>query len=162
MATPITIRIAIDADLDTLVRLNQAVQSVHAEFYPDDFRAMADADGLKALLGSRLANVAIAEVDGLSVGYVWFEEQTRPANPFSPPSRCLFVHHLSVLPDARRRGVAGALTAHAEAYAECQDIDEIALSHWAANAAAQQFFAARGFAPYRILLRRKLSDGAHE
>jgi diamine N-acetyltransferase len=158
----IVVRLASDSDLDTLVQLNQFVQSVHAEFYPDDFYATADADGLKALLAPRLANVAIADVDGLPVGYIWFEAQKRPANPFSPSSRCLFVHHLSVLPDARRRGVAGALMAHAEAYAEVEDIDEIALSHWAANVRAQQFFAARGFSPYRILLRRKLSDGAQE
>jgi GNAT superfamily N-acetyltransferase len=114
----IVVRIAAEADLDTLVRLNQVVQSVHAELYPDDFRATADADGLKSLLGPRLANIAIAEVDGFPVGYAWLEEQTRPANPFSLQSRCLFVHHLSVLPDSRRRGVAAALMAHAEAHAE--------------------------------------------
>jgi diamine N-acetyltransferase len=158
MATTIVVRIATEADLDTLAQLNQVVQSVHAGLYPDDFHATVDADGLKSLLGPRLADIAIAEVDGRPVGYIWFEEQTRTANAFSPPSRCLFVHHLSVLPDARRRGVAGALLAHAEAHAEGEDIDEIALSHWAANVRAQQFFAARGFAPYRILLRRKLSD----
>lgn len=152
----IVVRVASDSDLDTLVRLNQFVQSVHAEFYPDDFHATADAGGLKALLAPRLADVAIAEVDDLPVGYIWFEVQTRPASAFSPPSRCLFVHHLSVQPDARRRGVAGALMAHAENHAGGEDIQEIALSHWAANTRAQRFFAAQGFAPYRLLLRKKL------
>ena len=156
----IVVRIADEADLDTLIRLNQVVQSVHAELYPDDFYATADADGLKALLAPRLANVVIAEVDGVPAGYIRFEVQTRPANSFSPSRRRLYVHHLSVLPDARRRGVAAALMAHAEAHAEGEDIDEIALSHWAANAGAQRFFAAQGFAPYQLMLRKKLSDGA--
>ncbi len=152
----IVVRVAAEADLDALVQLNQVVQSVHAELYPDDFRATVDADGVKVLLAPRLANVAIAEVDGRSAGYIWFEVQTRPASPFSHASRRLYVHHLSVMPDSRRRGVAGALMAHAEACAEGEDIDEIALSHWAANAGAQQFFAAQGFTPYQLLLRKKI------
>ncbi len=152
----IVVRIATAADLDTLAQLNQVVQSVHAELYPDDFRANVDAEGLKALLAPRLANVIIAEVDGRPVGYIWFEMQTRPASPFSPARRRLYIHHLSVSPAARRRGVAGALMAHAEAYAEGEGTDEIALSHWAANTGAQNFFAAQGFAPYQLLLRKKM------
>ena len=45
--------------------------------------------------------------------------------------------------------------AHAEASAEGEDIDEIALSHWATNADAQKFFAAQGYAPYQVYLRKK-------
>jgi hypothetical protein len=45
--------------------------------------------------------------------------------------------------------------AHAEACAEGEDIDEIALSHWVANAGAQNFFAAQGYAPYQVYLRKK-------
>ena len=151
----IVVRVASDADLDTLVRLNQVVQTVHAELYPDDFMATADAQGVKNLLAPKLANLAIGEIAGAPVGYIWFDVQTRPASPFSPARRRLYVHHLSVAPDARRRGVAAALIAHAEAYAEGEDLDEIALSHWAANTGAQQFFAAQGFTPYQLLLRKR-------
>jgi ribosomal protein S18 acetylase RimI-like enzyme len=117
--------------------------------------ATADAQGVKNLLAPKLANLAIGEIAGAPVGYIWFDVQTRPANPFSPARRRLYVHHLSVAPDARRRGVAAALIAHAEAYAEGEDLDEIALSHWAANTGAQQFFAAQGFTPYQLLLRKR-------
>ncbi len=158
----IVVRIATDADLDMLAQLNQHVQSIHAELYPDDFNTTVDAEGLKALLAPRLANVAIAELDDAPAGYIWFEIQTRPASPFSPTRRRLYVHHLSVAPDARRHGVGDALMAHAEAYAESEELDEIALSHWAANTGAQSFFAAQGFAPYQLLLRKKLSDGGEE
>jgi ribosomal protein S18 acetylase RimI-like enzyme len=158
----IMIREATDADLDALVRLNQIVQSVHAELYPDDFLPTIDADGLRALLAPRLGNVAIAEMNGEPVGYMWCEVQTRPASPFSPARRRLYVHHLSVAPDARRNGVASALMAHAETHAEGEELDEIALSHWAANTGAAQFFAAHGFAPYQILMRKRLSDSPTE
>lgn len=151
----IVVRFATPTDLDVIAELNQVVQSVHAELYPDDFRTTVEAGGLKALLTPRLANIAIAEIDHVPVGYIWFEIQTRPANPFSPTLRRLYVHHLSVLPDFRRHGVAGALMSHAEAFAEGEDIDEIALSHWVDNAGARQFFAAQGFAPYQVYLRKK-------
>lgn len=156
----IIIRVATEADLDTLVQLNQVVQSVHAELYPDDFTATVDADGFKKFIAPRLAEVAIAEVDSEPVGYIWFDIQSRPASPFSPATRRLYVHHLSVAPEARRRGVAAALMSHAEAYAESEQLDEVALSHWAANSGAHQFFTAQGFAPYLLLLRKKLSDDA--
>lgn len=154
----IVVRTATAADLDVLAELNQVVQNVHAELYPNDFRTTVDAEGLKAQLAPQLANVAIAELEGRPVGYIWFKEQTRPANPFSAARRCLYVHHLSVLPETRRRGVAAALMRHAEAYAESEALDEVALSHWAANTGAQSFFAAQGFTPYVLLLRKKLSD----
>jgi ribosomal protein S18 acetylase RimI-like enzyme len=154
----IVVRIATAADLDILAQLNQVVQKVHAELYPDDFRTTVDAEGLKALLTPRLANVIIAEVDDKPAGYIWFEMQTRPASPFSPARQRLYIHHLSVSPDAQRRGVAGALMAHAEAFAESEQLTEIALSHWAANTGAQQFFAAQGYAPYQLLLRKQLSE----
>jgi ribosomal protein S18 acetylase RimI-like enzyme len=158
----IVVRFAAEADLDLLVQLNQIVQSVHHDLYPEDFEKLVDAQSLKSLLAPRLANVAIAELDGKPAGYIWFDIQTRPASPFSPARRRLYVHHLSVAPNARRRGIAGALMAHAEAFAEGEDIIEIALSHWAANTGAQEFFAAQGFAPYQVLLRKKLSDGSDD
>jgi hypothetical protein len=80
----IVVRIATAADLDTLAQLNQVVQKVHAELYPDDFRTTVDAEGLKALLTPRLANVIIAEVDDKPVGYIWFEMQRGPRAPFRP------------------------------------------------------------------------------
>ena len=151
----IVVRLATEDDLDTLVRFNQVVQAVHAELYPDDFMAIADAQGIKNLLARKLVNVAIAEIAGTPVGYIWFDVQTRPASPFTPARRRLYVHHLAVAAEVRRRGAATALMAHAEAYAEGEDLDEIALSHWAANTGAQQFFAAQGFKPYQLMLRKK-------
>ena len=154
----IIIRVATNSDLDTLARLNQVVQSVHADLYPDDFAPTVDDEGLKALLSPRVGNIAIAEVNGEPVGYIWCEVQTRPASAFSPAHRRLYVHHLSVEPDARRQGIASALMSHAEAWAHGEELSEIALSHWAANAGAAQFFTAHGFTPYQVLMRKRLGN----
>jgi hypothetical protein len=39
----VTIRNALDADLDALVRLNAQVQMLHAQVYPADFKSSTDA-----------------------------------------------------------------------------------------------------------------------
>jgi hypothetical protein len=38
----VTIRNAVDADLDALIRLNAQVQELHAQVYPADFKSLTD------------------------------------------------------------------------------------------------------------------------
>jgi hypothetical protein len=57
MSAPIIVRIAIEENLDTLVQLNQFVQSVHAELYPDDFRATANIEYMVAR--ARIAHIPV-------------------------------------------------------------------------------------------------------
>jgi GNAT superfamily N-acetyltransferase len=51
----------------------------------------------------------IAEAHGVPIGYVWFEVQAQPETPFRPRRPRIYVHHISVAPEARRRGTATAL-----------------------------------------------------
>jgi ribosomal protein S18 acetylase RimI-like enzyme len=55
------------------------------------------------------------------------------------------VDALAVADDARRRGVALALLAHAEALARARDLDGVALDTGLQNHAAQALYAAAGF-----------------
>ena len=45
---------------------------------------------------------------------------------------------------------------HVEQRAAAEGFPEIALDTWAANTGAQTFFAAAGFAPFNIVLRKRL------
>lgn len=56
---PATVRPASEADLDALVRLNDAVQSLHAELYPDEFKEKPDAAALRAFFAARLPATAL-------------------------------------------------------------------------------------------------------
>ena len=62
----IVVRGATEADLDVLVPLNQVVQSVHANLYPNDFPQTVDSAVLRTLLAPRLASILIAEIDAIS------------------------------------------------------------------------------------------------
>jgi ribosomal protein S18 acetylase RimI-like enzyme len=153
------VRVASTADLDVLVRLNRAVQTWHAAQYPDDFKPIADPSAVKAFFAHRLddpkSEIGIAEADGLPSGYVWSELQARPETPFNPSRSRIYIHHVAVLPDARRRGIGAALVEYVERRASREGVSEIALDAWAANLDAQRFFGSRGFAAFNIMLRKK-------
>ena len=157
----VEVRAASEADFGALIQLNQVVQSLHAELYPGDFKREVDQSAVTTFFAARLADpksaIAIAEADCVPVGYVWFEVQARPETPLTPPRPRIYVHHISVAPGVRRRGIAAALMRYVEHRAASEGIDEIALDTWAANLDAQHFFRAQGFAVFNVMLRKKLA-----
>ena len=157
----VNVRTASVADLGVLIRLNQVVQNLHAALYPEDFKEVADPSAVGAFFAERLIDpkcaIYIAEADDVPVGYVWFELQVRLETPFTPSRPRIYVHHISVAPEARRRGIATALFHLVEQRAASENIREIALDTWAANLDAQHFFGSLGFVPLRMGLRKRLS-----
>lgn len=156
----ITVRVAWVADIDDLVRLNRDVQQVHAELEPAFYKADIDAGAVAAFFTGKLASpgnhIRIADSAGGPNGYVWFEKQDRPETALTLPRKRIYIHHLSVQPNARRRGIASALLRQVEAEALIDGIKTIALDTRAANASARDFFASRGFAPFNLSLARRL------
>ena len=157
----VKVRAASDEDLDALIQLNQVVQRLHAALYPGDFTHAVDPSAVRTFFAARLSSptsaIGIAEADRIPVGYVWFEVQARPETPFTPPRPRIYVHHIAVAPEARRRGIAAALMRYVEHRAALEGIGEIALDMWAANLDAQHFFGAQGFTVFNMLLRKKLA-----
>ena len=157
----VQVRAALNVDLDALIQLNRVVQSLHVALYPGDFTQMVDPCAVRSFFAARLAGpksaIGIAEADRVPVGYVWFEVQARPETPFTPPRHRVYVHHIAVAPEARRRGIATTLMHYVEHQAASEGIDEIALDTWAANLDAQHFFGSQGFAAFNVVLRKTLA-----
>lgn len=154
----ITVRMAGADDVAAIVALNREVQALHAALAPDVFKAdVSDAD-LARFFAQRLAGddqvVLLAELDGEAGGYVWFEFQAKPATPFSHAMARAFVHHIAVLSTMRRQGIATALLEAVTEQARALGARQLALETWATNAAAREFFAARGFNAVRLALVR--------
>ena len=156
----VQVRVAAIDDLDAIVRLCQVVQSLHAEWFPSEFLPVVDGNGLKASLERRLDSVGVAELGGAPVGYVWFEAQSIPATPVNFAIEQIFIHHLSVAPEARRKGVATALMDYVQQRARGLKISQMALAHSAPNVVAQGFFAAQGFTNRHIFMHKTLNDRA--
>jgi ribosomal protein S18 acetylase RimI-like enzyme len=101
--------------------------------------------------------VGLAEIGGRAVGYVWFEFQERPQTAFMRPVRRIYVQHIAVHEDARRSGVASALMRALEDAARAKSVNRIVLDVWVANEDAQEFFRAKGFAPFNFVLEKNLA-----
>jgi ribosomal protein S18 acetylase RimI-like enzyme len=147
-------------DLADLVRLNNLVQALHADLYPDFFKPRADETELEKMFSALLADqahiVAVHRDGGLVKGYIWFEVQDLPQSALTFPSRRIYVHHISVTDTDRRRGIGADLIGWVEAYAASLGIRQMAVDHWLANSAAQSFFLRSGFSPVRIIMRKHL------
>jgi ribosomal protein S18 acetylase RimI-like enzyme len=158
----VEVRAASEADLDALIQLNRVVQNLHAALYPGDFKSVAEPYAVREFFAARVAGlksaIGIAEVDRVPVGYVWFEVQARPETPFTFSRPRIYVHHISVAPEARRRGIAAALMRYVEHRAASEGIDEIALDTWTANLDAQHFFGSQGFATFNLAMRKKFAS----
>lgn len=154
----VSVRVATEADIDTLVRLCQLVQSLHAEWFPGEFLPSIENEGLKKLLERSLASIGVAELDGAPVGYVLFEVQSIPATPLNFAIEQVFIHHLSVAVEARRKGVAAALMDYVRRHAQERGISQLALARAAPNVAAQRFFEAQGFTNRHIFMQMTLND----
>jgi ribosomal protein S18 acetylase RimI-like enzyme len=159
----VTIRNAVDADLDPLIRLNTQVQELHAQVYPADFKSLTDEGEVRDFLASVIRRtdhtILLAQVDGAVVGYAWFEIQDRPQTPFTWPMKRVFLHHICVDSGHRRLGVGSALIIRVEERALAGGIGEFALDMWLLNDTAQAFFKSRGLQTYRLFLRKQTVPG---
>jgi len=159
----VTIRNAVDADLDALIRLNAQVQKLHAQVYPADFKSLTDEGEVRDFLVSAMRQtghtILLAQVDGAVVGYAWFEIQDRPQTPFTWPRKRAFLHQICVDFGHRRLGVGSALITRVEDQALAAGIGEFALDMWSVNDTAQAFFKSCGLKTYRLFLRKQTVPG---
>ena len=150
------VRRAGEADADVLSLLNDDVQRLHASTLPDLFKPLAPetfpATEARTLLANPSNLVFIAEVDSNAAGYAYAEVVHRPESSLRYAWREVHLHHISVRPPYRRRGVASALLHSVRAAAAEIGISLVTLQVWAFNEDAQAFFRRQGFTPYMARL----------
>jgi len=156
----VSVRVASDADISVIVRLNRDVQQLHAELEPAFFKSQTDVEEVSAFFAAKLAlpenHLRLADGDDGPSGYVWFEVQTRPETPLTLARKRVYIHHVSVQASARGRGVGSALLRQVEAEAIAGGVTNIALDTWSANELARRFFEARGFTQFNVSLGKRL------
>lgn len=157
MGDEIRIRSVGAGDEHALATLIGTVQQLHVAARPDVFKAgdapAFEAWARQAIAGGR-AQILLAEVDGVSVGYAVFMDEQRVDNAFAFERRWREVEQLGVHPDHRRRGVGRALLEHIVASARAAGIPAVELNTWAFNEAAHAAFERSGFVARNVRFER--------
>lgn len=109
--------------------------------------SFAAADVL-ALLAKPENRVLLARVGAEPAGYAVAEIMCRPETPLTHAHAMIHVHHLSVAPRFRRRGIGGALLGAVRAAGLDEGIALLTLDVWSFNEPARAFFRQQGLSPY--------------
>jgi ribosomal protein S18 acetylase RimI-like enzyme len=148
----IIVRRATVADAAAVAALNVDVQALHAAAMPGEFKPPGPGSFTRraaaALLRKQDHLVFIAEINAEPAGYAAAEVIRRPETPFKYAREMVYLSHISVRPEYRRRGVGQALLAAVRAAGEAAGITLLALDVWSFNEDARAFFRRSGFAPY--------------
>lgn len=147
-----TVREATAADAAAIASLNADVQALHAAALPQLFKPVT-ADALAAsavedMLDNQFNVVFIAHVGAEPAGYAYAELISRAETAQLRARQILYLHHISVRPAYRRRGVGSALVGSLRAAARELGAASLTLDIWMFNDDARAFFRRHGFSLY--------------
>jgi ribosomal protein S18 acetylase RimI-like enzyme len=156
----LTIRPAVDSDLEALGRMGAMLMRAHHAF--DSRRFMSPgldpekgyAWFLSTQLGQDDAAVLVAERDGMVIGYVY--AGLEPLSWKELRDAAGFIHDIAVDERARGAGVAGALIDAAFDWLRTHGAPRVLLWTAEQNTVAQRVFAAQGFRRTMIEMTREL------
>ncbi len=142
-----------------IARLNNAVQQLHAEHYPDVFKFPTDPMEMETFFRDKIqaddSFVLMARISGNAVGYVWGQIQRKEENLFKHAQERIYICQLSVDLAHRRKGVGRELIRAVEHLAKEKGIHRIALDSWVFNDQAHRFFEALGFSTFNIIMSKE-------
>jgi ribosomal protein S18 acetylase RimI-like enzyme len=156
------IRNASDADLEAIIALNAFVQRQHAEALPDLFKASTETQKTRSAFQYYLADAAsltlLAE-DEQPAGYLWAQFQNRQDGWAQFATRLLYIQHIVVAPQFRRRGIGSMLLHQAVELARREGAKRLELDVWSFNAEAKHFYVRHGFEVFNEKMARRTGAG---
>jgi diamine N-acetyltransferase len=142
------IRNASDTDLEAIVALSAFVQQQHADALPELFKAPTESqqtrDAFRDFLADSTSLMLVAE-EAKPAGYLWAQFQNRPDGWTRFGMRLLYIQHMAVAPQFRRRGVGTLLLKRSVDIARQAGIKRVELDVWSFNSEAKRFYAEHGF-----------------
>jgi ribosomal protein S18 acetylase RimI-like enzyme len=154
----ITIRAAVDGDVEQLAALSASVQHLHIAGRPDVFKAtgpQALRDLFRRRLAESTARIWIAETAGIVVGYAVTVDKRQEENVYTHARSWREIEEIAVRAEHRRRGAAGALLRHIEIAMQADGISVVELNTWAFNNTARSSFERLGFVAKNIRYERR-------
>ena len=142
------IRKAMVSDGPVLAALNQSVQNMHADAFPEKFRRNAPAETVEhafaAMIQAPSSYWLVAEEDQ-PIAFLSAEFREHHESWCLVSHRVCYLAGIVVTPRFRRRGIARALFGELKREADGRGVACIELDVWAFNEQARQVFASLGF-----------------
>ena len=154
-------RVTIDAsdDPDEVIDLLREVHEEHRHRLPDRFKPFDRTAALEAqrLLMSRAgAQMIVARVEGVCVGYALVCERVRKENAFRYASRSLVVDQMAVSNAHRRQGIGSLLMDRVRSEADRRAVQRVELNVYSDNDGARRFYEGAGFGRFQDVLESSL------
>ncbi|TCI21360.1 GNAT family N-acetyltransferase [Exiguobacterium sp. SL-9] len=146
-------------DAALIATLNRPIHEHHLQLAPTFFAAY-DHKAMERAFSEMMArddyHFFTAEVDAAVIGYVCFQERVSEANAFRQAVRTLYVHQISINPEAKRRGYGRLVMEEVERYAIAHEFPSIELDYWSVNETAAAFYNQIGFQAKRQFVIKQL------
>ena len=159
----VKVRSARAADWPVLRELWQELDGEHAALQPGFFR-QPPLPRRRAELTARLADstqqLLVAERDGAVIGAVRLQVFETPPQGWARVRRRGYLDDLIVAAAARGAGVGQTLLQAALAACRGRGVEQVALTVWQGNAAAERIYRRLGFRPASRVLALELDAGA--
>ncbi len=142
-------------DPDEVIDLLREVHEEHRQRLPDRFKPFdgnAALEGQRVLLSRAGAQLFVARVEEVCVGYALVCERVREENAFRYASRSLVVDQMAVPNRFRGQGIGTLLMNRIRAEAARRGVHRVELSVYSDNDAARRFYEAQGFVRLQDLM----------
>ncbi len=146
-------------DCQILAELNEEIQTLHYDLYPDQFKPynfeMVE-QAFEHFLDDGEAKAYVAMQDKVPVGYIIFKLKDSIESAFKYSSRTIYIDQVLVLENYKGAGIGEQLMDKAYAFAREHEVDRIELDHWSMNLTARYFFDKHGFQYYNERMYKEL------
>ena len=142
------IRSASESDFSRVQELWRQSDELHGRLRPDFFAAeppLRSARELRELLGGRSGRLLVADAEGDVVGMLRVQIFDTPSEPFMARRRRGHVDELVVDEKFRRLGLGRALMDAAAHFCRERGAEQLVLTVWAGNDAAERFYRSLGY-----------------
>ena len=142
-------------DAEEIVELLRQVHDEHRQRRPQWFKPFdrtAALQGQRSLLSRDGAQMFVARVEGVCVGYALVCERVREENPFRYASRSLMVNQMAVSDTHRRQGIGTLLMKRIRDEDARRGAQRVELNVYSDNDDARRFYQAQGFVRFQDVL----------
>ncbi len=143
-----SITIVESKDVNIITMLNETVQNLHHEKYPEYFKAY-NYENIRKVIEELLVQdnwySYVAYDDKKPVGYIIFYVKEYKENPFRYSYKGIHIDQLSVIKEYQKRGIGSLLMKKAEDKGKADKVSQLELTYWEKNTEAKDFYRKKRF-----------------